>query len=179
LKQTSDSFTVEQTFLESIYVRLLPVPPCTTIDPKPDCPCCLDVGQLAGLSEFFLTKTTSTAFGATNNRQRDCNIDTTHAAEVAVFVEKLIKMSAASYDSVGHIVHYRFGSLVQHLLWTRFTDCTCVYIHTVHLLRQRRRDRVPFVVLFCHELGVDSSVLAIATCSLLDDMYCGVLSIIC
>jgi len=128
---------------------------------------------------FFLTKTTSTAFGATNNRQRDCNIDTTHAAEVAVFVEKLIKMSAASYDSVGHIAHYRFGSLVQHLLWTRFTDCTCVYIHTVHLLRQRRRDRVPFVVLFCHELGVDSSVLAIATCSLLDDMYCGVLSIIC
>jgi len=103
----------------------------------------------------------------------------THAADVAVFVEKLIKMSAASYDSVGHIARYRFGSLVQHLLWTRFTDCTCVYIHTVHLLRQRRRDRVPFVVLFCHELGVDSSVLAIATCSLLDDMYCGVLSIIC
>ena len=56
MKQTPDSFTVEQTFLESIYVRLLPVPPCTTIDPKPDCPCCLAVGQLAGLSEFFLTK---------------------------------------------------------------------------------------------------------------------------
>ena len=61
----------------------------------------------------------------------------------------------------------------------------CVYIHThtqyvcihVYILQQRCRVRVPFVIYFCHELGVDSDVFAVATCRLLDDVYC-VLSVI-